>query len=280
MPKAIDIHIHPPNEPGTPEDRFTQAMAEYFKSPTEVVTREGLAEMYQELDMMAVVLASDARSAQGDAFDSNDWVASFAQKYPDTFIAFGSVDPWRGKMAVKEIERAAKELGVRGIKFLPMTQEFYPNEHRFYPLYEKMVELGLIAMFHTGTTAVGARLPGGGGVHLKYTRPIPYIDDIAADFPELTIIMAHPAFPWQEEQLAVMVHKPNVYMDISGWSPKYFSPLLIQYANTLLQDKVMFGSDYPGLTPQRWLKDFEAAPFRDEVRPKILLENAKRVLKL
>ncbi|MEE9248702.1 MAG: amidohydrolase family protein, partial [Dehalococcoidia bacterium] len=105
-----------------------------------------------------------------------------------------------------------------------MTQEFYPNDRRFYPLYETISELGLIAMFHTGTTAVSAGLPGGGGVHLKYTRPNPYIDDIAADIPELTIMMAHPAFPWQDEKLAVLVHKPNVYMDISGWSPKYFSP--------------------------------------------------------
>ncbi|MFQ5933847.1 MAG: amidohydrolase family protein [Dehalococcoidia bacterium] len=279
MPKAIDIHIHPPKEPGAPRDRFGQAMAEYFKAPPGLSVEE-LAEKYKQLDIMAVVLANDDRSAQGEGGDSNDWVASLAKKYPDTFIPFGSVDPWTGKMAVKEIERAAKELGVKGIKFVPMTQEFYPNEHRFYPLYEKIAELGLIAMFHTGTTAIGAGLPGGGGVHLKYTKPIPYIDDIAADIPELTIIMAHPAFPWQDEQLAVMVHKPNVYMDISGWSPKYFSPNLIQYANTLLQDKVLFGSDYPGLTPERWLRDFEGAPFRDEVRPKILLENAKKLLKL
>ncbi len=280
MPKAIDIHIHPPKQPGAPESRFSKAMAEYFKSPDEIETQEELAEYYQKLDMMAVVLAEDSQSAQGEGGDSNDWVASFAHNYPETFIAFGCVDPWRGKMAVKEVERAAKELGMRGIKFLPMTQEFYPNEHRFYPIYEKMVELDLIAMFHTGTTGVGAGLPGGGGIRLKYTKPIPYIDDVAADFPDLTIIMAHPAFPWQDEQLAVLVHKPNVYMDISGWSPKYFSPNLIQYASTLLKHKVMFGSDYPALTPERWLRDFEASPIWEEARPGILLDNAKKVLKL
>ena len=181
-------------------------------------------------------------------------------------------------MAVKEVERAHKELGLKGIKFIPMTQEFYPNERRFYPIYEKIAELGMIAMFHTGTTGVGAGLPGGGGVHLKYTKPIPYIDDIAADLPELTIVMAHQAFPWVEEQLAVLVHKPNVYMDISGWSPKYFNPLLIQYASTLIKHKVLFGSDYPALTPERWVRDFEGAPFWDEARPLIMLENAKRVL--
>ena len=277
MPKAIDFHIHPPKEPGTPPTRFHTAMAKYFKSPPEL-TLEELASKYKELDFMAVVLANDDRTAQGDAWDSNDWVASISRRYPDTFIGFGSVDPWMGKLAVKEVERAGKELGMKGIKFIPMTQEFYPNERRFYPIYEKIAELGMVAMFHTGTTGVGAGLPGGGGVHLKYTKPIPYIDDVAADLPELTIIMAHQAFPWVEEQLAVLVHKPNVYMDISGWSPKYFNPLLIQYANTLIKHKVLFGSDYPALTPERWIRDFEAAPFWDEARPLILLENAKKVL--
>ena len=277
MPKAIDFHIHPPKEPGTPPTRFHTAMATYFKSPPEL-TLEELAAKYKELDYMAVVLANDDRTAQGDAWDSNDWVASISRRYPDTFIGFGSVDPWMGKLAVKEVERAGKELGMKGIKFIPMTQEFYPNDHRFYPIYEKIAELGMIAMFHTGTTGVGAGLPGGGGVHLKYTKPIPYIDDVAADLPELTIIMAHQAFPWVEEQLAVLVHKPNVYMDISGWSPKYFNPLLIQYANTLIKHKVLFGSDYPALTPERWVRDFEGAPFWDEARPLIMLENAKKVL--
>ena len=277
MPKAIDFHIHPPKEPGTPPTRFHTAMATYFKSPPEL-TLEELAAKYQELDYMAVVLANDDRTAQGDAWDSNDWVSSISRRYPDTFIGFGSVDPWMGQLAVKEVERAHKELGLKGIKFIPMTQEFYPNERRFYPIYEKIAELGMIAMFHTGTTGVGAGLPGGGGVHLKYTKPIPYIDDVAADLPELTIVMAHQAFPWVEEQLAVLVHKPNVYMDISGWSPKYFNPLLIQYASTLIKHKVLFGSDYPALTPERWVRDFEGAPFWDEARPLIMLENAKRVL--
>ena len=277
MVEAIDMHIHPPKEPGTSATRFHTAMAKYFKSPPELSLEE-LAAKYKELDFMAVILANDDRTAQGDAWDSNDWVASITRQYPDTFIGFGSVDPWMGKLAIKEVERASKELGMKGIKFIPMTQEFYPNERRFYPIYEKIAELGMVAMFHTGTTGVGAGLPGGGGVHLKYTKPIPYIDDVAADLPELTIIMAHQAFPWVEEQLAVLVHKPNVYMDISGWSPKYFNPLLIQYANTLIKHKVLFGSDYPALTPERWIRDFEEAPFWDEARSLILLENAKRVL--
>jgi predicted TIM-barrel fold metal-dependent hydrolase len=167
---------------------------------------------------------------------------------------------------------------MRGLKFMPNTQEFFPNDTRFYPIWERAQELGLVVLIHSGTTGVGAGSPGGGGIKLKYSRPIPYIDDVAADFPELRIIMAHPSWPWQEEQLAMLVHKPNVFMDLSGWSPKYFQPSLVQYANTLIQDKVLFGSDYPVVMPERWLQDFEVAGFKDEVREKILLGNAAKLL--
>jgi len=169
---------------------------------------------------------------------------------------------------------------MKGLKFMPNTQEFYPNDARFYPIWELAEKLGLVTLIHSGTTGVGAGRPGGGGIKLKYSRPIPYIDDIAADFPELRIVMAHPSWPWQEEQLAVLVHKPNVYMDLSGWSPKYFQPSLVQYANTLIQDKVLFGSDYPVMRPERWLKDFEEAGFKDEVREKVLIGNARALLGL
>jgi hypothetical protein len=123
-------------------------------------------------------------------------------------------------------------------------------------------------------------MQGGAGLKLKYGAPIPGIDDVAADFPELTIIMAHPAWPWVDEQIAVLLHKPNVYVDFSGWSPGYIPDALIREANTRLQDKVMFGSDFPFITPERWLSDFDQLDIREEVRPKILLENARRVLGL
>jgi predicted TIM-barrel fold metal-dependent hydrolase len=122
-------------------------------------------------------------------------------------------------------------------------------------------------------------MPGGGGIRLKYGHPMP-IDDVAVDFPGMPIIMAHPSFPWQDEAISVCLHKPTVYIDLSGWSPKYFSPTLIQYANTMLKHKVLFGSDYPWITPDRWLADFEKIGIREEVRPLILKENAVRLLGL
>ena len=279
MVRAIDVHIHVPRPNGELTAR-ERAMDSYFRSTSRPADAEQLYEKYRELDIFGIILSIDAESVDGERYIGNDYIAEVVRRHPGQFAGFGSVDPWRGKMALQEARRCAEELGLRGLKFHPGVQEFYPNDARFYPLWQTCADLGLVVLFHTGTTGVGAGLPGGGGIKLKYARPIPYIDDVAADFPGLTIIMAHPAFPWQDEQLAMLIHKPNVFMDISGWSPKYFSPLLVQYANTIAQDKVLFGSDYPALTPERWLRDFEEAPFSDDVRPKILLENARKVLKL
>ena len=103
---------------------------------------------------------------------------------------------------------------------------------------------------------------------------------MAVDFPDMPIILAHPSFPWQEEALSVATHKPQVYIDLSGWSPKYFAPILVQYANTLLKDKVLFGTDFPVLTPERWMADFDKIAIRDEVKPGIFKNNAARLLGL
>ena len=279
MPRAIDVHVHPPYQHPEATAAIWDATDRYFRAPIAKAVEE-MAQRYEELDLFGVLFSVNMETARGDPGVSNDEIAAIVRRYPKQFIGFAGVDPWQGKKAVWEVERAVKELGLRGVKFQPAMQEFYPNERRFYPIYEKCAELGVPVIIHVGTTGFGAGLPGGGGIHLKYTRPIPYVDDVAADFPELTIIMAHPAWPWLEEELAVCLHKANCYIDLSGWSPRYFQPALIQYANTLLQDKVVFGTDYPYIDPERWLRDFAEAPFGDAVRPKILLENAKRILRL
>ena len=279
MVRAIDIHIHPPAPGHRPPTADPETRA-YFRGGVDHETAEQMAEYYAGLDIFGVLFHSDAETATGVKPVPNDYIAELVRRYPQQFIGFGSVDPWKGRPAVREADRCATELKLPGLKFHPQQQAFYPNDQRFYPLWEVAQGLGLVVLFHTGTTGVGVGRPGGGGIKLKYARPIPYIDDIAADFPDLTIIMAHPSFPWQDEQLAMLVHKPNVYMDLSGWSPKYFSPLLVQYAKTLAQDKVMFGSDCPVISPERWLNYFEALGFDEAVRQKILVDNAKRVLKL
>ena len=210
---------------------------------------------------------------------SNDAVAAFAAKNADIAIPFASLDPTRGADAVSEARRLVAARAVRGLKLHPPLQQFWPNDRLAYPLYEVFAEARLPVLFHTGHSGIGTGMPGGGGIRLKYGNPMP-IDDVAVDFPDMPIVLAHPSFPWQDEAISVCLHKPHVYIDLSGWSPKYFSPTLVQYANTLLKNKVLFGSDYPLLTPDRWLADFEKIAIKEEVRPLILKENAMRLLGL
>jgi hypothetical protein len=205
------------------------------------------------------------------------YIAEAVKQHPERFIGFGAVDPHKGRVAVQQLDEIAG-LGLKGLKFHAGSQRFFANDPQYYPLWERASELGLICLFHSGTTGVGAGTPGGGGIKLEYMRPIPYIDDVAADFPDLKIIMAHPPFPWDKEGLAMLRHKPNVYMDLSGWAPAYFDPLVVQYARTIAQDKILYGSDWPVLTPQRWLRDWAAYEVAPEVDIKIMRDNAARLL--
>jgi predicted TIM-barrel fold metal-dependent hydrolase len=279
---AIDVHVHAERNEGQPQDPVTaevlEAAARYFGgSPPQPTARE-VADYYRQRNMLAVIFTVDDEAGMGRRRLGNDEVLAAARENPDVLIPFGSVDPHKGKLAVREI-RELIEAGVCGFKFHPNTQGFWPNDRQHYQLYEPIADAGLISLFHSGTTGIGASMPGGGGVRLKYSNPM-LVDDVAADFPELKIILAHPSFPWQDEALAVAVHKPNVYIDLSGWSPKYFPENLIRYTNTQLQHKMLFGSDYPLITPDRWLADFEQLPIKDEVRPLVLKENAASLLGL
>ncbi len=280
--RAIDVHVHAERNAGQPPDPVStevlEAAARYFGGSPPQPTAQEVADYYRERNMLAVIFNVDDEAGMGRRRLGNQEILEAARANPDVLIPFASVDPHKGKLGVREAGELI-EAGVRGFKFHPNIQAFWPNDHAFYPLYEVIAEAGLIALFHSGTTGIGAGMPGGGGVRLKYSNPM-VVDDVAADFPGLDIILAHPSFPWQEEALAVAVHKPNVYIDLSGWSPKYFPEILVQYINTRLKDKMLFGSDFPLITPDRWLADFEKLPIRDEVRPLVLKDNAARLLKL
>ncbi len=279
--RAIDMHVHVPRQPGLPEQEVVPQMRRFFRLQAVPSDAAEMAAKYKDLDIFGVIFSiGDTESSTGEPPDANDYVAEIVRRHPEQFMGFATVDPWRGKQAVQELQRAVRELGLKGLKLHPVHQAFFPNDTRFYPIYEKCVELGVPVLFHTGFAAAGAGMPGGAGLKLKYSAPIPCIDDVAADFPQLTIIMAHPAWPWVEEQIAVALHKPNCFIDLSGWSPRYIPEALIRETNTRLRDKVLFGSDYPYMPPDRWLREFEELSIRDEVRPKVLLENARRVLKL
>jgi hypothetical protein len=280
---AIDVHTHA--EVGgdghtslSPE--LMAASAAYFKAQGHrQPSIDEIAAHYRERRMAAVVFTVDAEHATGHPRIPNEEVAESCAAHPGVLIPFASIDPHKGRAGVREARRLVSQHGVRGFKFHPSMQGFSPDDRLAYPLYEAIEELGVPALFHTGQTGIGAGVPGGGGIRLRLSNPM-LVDDVAVDFPELRIILAHPSFPWQDEALAVATHKPYVYIDLSGWSPKYFPPQLVRYANTLLQDKVLFGSDYPVLTPDRWLADFDKLDIKPEVRPKILKTNAARLLNL
>jgi uncharacterized protein len=277
---AIDVHTHAWKSALQVDDALTesqQAMGRYFRYQPQHQTVPEMAEMYRRLKMAFVVFAVDSPREKRKI--TNEEVAELAGNNSDVAIPFASIDPHRGDEGVKAARRLISEYKVKGFKFHPTVQEFYPNERLAYPLYEVIAEAKLPALFHTGQTGVGAGTRGGGGIRLKYSNPM-YLDDVAVDFPDMPIILAHPSFPWQEEALSVATHKPQVYIDLSGWSPKYFPPLLVQYANTLLKEKILFGSDYPVLSPEKWIEEFDKLPIKPEVRPLILKENAARLLRL
>jgi predicted TIM-barrel fold metal-dependent hydrolase len=282
---ALDVHTHA-EEPCGPRDdgydEFQAGMAKYFKNPAghdHLPTVQQTAAYYRERRIGCVIFPVDAERETGFRRYANEDVAQIAAENADIMIPFASIDPAKGKAGAREARRLVREFGVRGFKFHPTMQGFYPNDRAAYVLYEAIAAEGAVTLFHTGQTGVGAGMRGGMGMRLKSSNPL-HLDDVAADFPDMAIVLAHPSFPWQEEALSVATHKPNVWIDMSGWSPKYFPPILVRYANTLLKHKMLFGSDWPAITPDRWLADFENIEIRDEVRPLILKENARRLLSL
>ena len=279
--EAIDVHVHTEltrsgRDPMPPHLR--EAARAYFRSNEALPTVDDVAAYYRERNLAAVVFTVDWESQSGIPPIPSEEIAEAAREHSDVLIPFASVDPARPD-AVERVKRFIADYDVKGFKFHPNLQAFFPNDPAVYPLYEAIQEAGLPALFHSGHSGIGTGLPGGGGLRLKYSNPM-CIDDVAADFPDLQIVLAHPSFPWQEEAISVCLHKHNVWIDLSGWSPKYFPPVLLQYANTQLRERVLFGSDFPLITPDRWLADFAEAKFKDEVRPLVLKQNALRLLGL
>lgn len=279
---AIDVHTHPQTE------EFLRAMGnrrrqmgQHFGKERTPVSFAEQADLYRDHDMMAVILNSDDETLSGVAGASNDLLGKAAVDHPDVYLPFAGVDPWKGRLAVDEIRRCHEKWGIRGIGELnPARQHFEPNDPRFDPIWETCSELGLVVMFHGGFAGAGAGTPGGMGTRLELARAIPYIDDLAARHPELRIISAHPAWPFHSETLAVAWHKANVWFDLSGWAPQYWPAEVVTYANSLIPHKALFGTDWPVLGIDRWLREFDDLGFKEESRRRIMLENARDLFDL
>src|ERR1700751_5647180 len=272
---AIDMHVHLEPE----EDNTIDAAAKkYFGDSGAARDRKGMGGYYRSRRIGFVVFAVD-ESLTGKPRVTNDEVVAFATANADIAIPFASIDPKRGSDGVAEAQRLVSAGVVHGLKLHPPVQQFIPNDRIAYPLYEIFAKARLPALFHSGHSGIGTGLPGGGGLLLRYSNPM-CLAQVAADFPEMQIVLAHPSSPWQDEAISVCLHKANVWIDLSGWSPRYFPPQLVQYANGQLRHKMLFGSDFPLITTDRWLKDFNDAAFKPEVRELILKQNAIKALKL
>lgn len=279
---AIDVHVHievDAHGHASLPAALTDAASTYFSADGPRPDVDSIAAYYRDRRMAAVVFTVDATTRLGHPAISSAEIAEGASRHNDVLIPFGSVDPLQGSVAVDAARRLVEESGVRGFKFHPTVQGFDPSDERHYPLYAAIQELGVVALFHTGQTGIGAGLPGGFGLRLGYSNPI-LLDPVAADHPDLQIIMAHPSVPWQDEALSVATHKHNTWIDLSGWSPKYFPESLVRAANSYLKRRVLFGSDFPLLTPDRWIADVEKTALKPEVMPAIMRDNAARLLGL
>jgi uncharacterized protein len=279
--RAVDVHVHPSTREWLVDGLgpLKEATERYFRTEINVRSVDEMADEFRSDEVIAVLFGWDAETAMGLPPVPNDFVAECVARHPDVFVGFASVDPWKEGRARDELRRAVIDLGLRGLKLHPSAQGFAPNDDRFYDLYALAADLEIPVVFHTGTTGLGAGLPGGSGIKLGYSRPI-LLDDVAADFPGLQIIGAHPSWPWQDEMLAVAQHKTNVWIDLSGWSPRRWSPELVKAVLGPLQDRALFGTDYPFITFERWLKAFRTHDPSPDVEQKILKGNAERLLGL
>jgi uncharacterized protein len=279
---AIDVHTHAEVSCRQPADAlwqpYEEAASRYFKVGKRPTIAETIA-YYRERKIGLVMFTVDSEFEVGNRRIPNQEVADAAAENADMMMAFASIDPHKGRMGAREAESLIQAGVIRGFKFHPTMQGFFPNDRMAYRLYEVIAKHKLPAIFHSGHSGIGTGMPGGGGLRLKYSNPI-HLDDVAVDFPDMTIVIAHPSWPWQDEALSVCLHKPNVYIDLSGWSPKYFPPQLVQYSNGPLRNKILFGSDWPLIPPDRWITEFKAAGFKPEVHELILKQNAIRALGL
>lgn len=279
---AIDVHTHAEvscrQEPDVVWAAYEEAANTYFKAGKRPTIAETVA-YYREQKIGLVMFTVDSEFQIGNRRIPNEEIADAARDNADMMIAFASIDPHKGKLGVREARDLIESGAVRGFKFHPTCQGFFPNDRLAYGLYELIAHYKLPAIFHSGHSGIGTGMRGGGGLRLKYSEPM-HLDDVAVDFPDMTIIIAHPSWPWTDQALSIALHKPNVYIDLSGWSPKYFPPQIVQYANGQLRKKMLFGSDFPLIKPDRWIAEFRAAGFKPEIHDLVLKQNAIRALKL
>lgn len=279
--RIIDLHCYPGTQTWIDsQGPYVEALAKYWKrgwvakSETEVVAE------FTRAGVEACLVALDLETTIGTPPCTDEYVHAIWRRHPKRITqCWGTLDPMKGELAMRAARKAVKELGFIGFHIHPIMQHFAVNDRRLYPLFELVDELGAAVMVDVGNTGMGAGMPGGMGARLRHAHPSA-VDDLAADFPQLKIIMAHPGWPWVDEATAVALHKGNVYWEMSGWAPKYLPEPLKKDIRGRLQDKVMFGSDYPSMPYERIMREWDELGYSDEIRAKLFHRNAELVLGL
>ena len=287
---VIDICVIPPLEEtlegfANPEGEFSRYAELYGKESMETLIRlirdDPYGFLIQSMDDagldMAVLTAEDAQTTMSMK-TPNEKVAQFVRKAPDRFVGMAAVDPHKGMAAIRELESAVNDLGMKCLCLEPWLHKLRSSDKRYYPIYAKCIELDIPVWIHTSINYVPQ-------LTMDFGRPI-YLDEVAGHFPELKIIAGHGGWPWVNELMAILWRHPNVYTDISAIRPKYLAKPgsgwepLIQYGNSLLQDKVMFGTAWPAQDFKTSIQEIKSLPLKEDVKSKWLGRNAKKLLGL
>ncbi|HKX32194.1 MAG TPA: amidohydrolase family protein [Blastocatellia bacterium] len=234
------------------------------------VTTEQIIEAMDRAGVQRLMLSAWHRPGQW--VYHNDEVAAMVEQYPDRFTGVAAVNLEKPLAAVRELERAVKELGFKALRVVPWLWNRPPNDKFYFPLYVKCIELEIPFCTQVGHT--GPLMPSEPG------RPIPYLDEVALIFPELRIVAGHIGYPWTDEMIGVAWKHEHVYIDTSAYLPRYYPPQLLHYLKTYGQDKVLFGSNFPQLSLEKCLRQVDDLGLPEEIRSKFLTKNAQRVFKL
>jgi len=276
--RAIDVHVHP-------STRGLDAHAcSYFRRNLNEIprTEETFSDLYIKHDVKALLIGWHPSTVKEGSRNSNDHVIELATKYPDAFAGIlASLDI--NAEDITKVARNAQELArnpkVVGFKFHPPDQGFYPSNRKFYAIWEVLQAGAKPVMFHVGFTVLGANTDGGGGIALDYGRPI-HLDTLARDFPRMKIIAAHPGWPWEQELIGVVTHKKNVHVDTSGYLAEQLPEIFLKAIASRLQDKALFGTDFPYVDLEKALASFDKVGFKQPAKDKLLFANAQALFGL